>query len=64
MAIDEGCVDMGAFDFGFEKKKNTFCKRMVRVRKMVACLENTDYSSCLKLTVTRGVLGKELGTMN
>ena len=55
---------MGAFDFGFEEKKNTFCKRMVRDRKMVACLENTDYSSSLKLTVTRGVLGKELGTMN
>ena len=41
-----------------------FWKRMVQVRKMEACLENTDYSSCLKLTVTRGVLGKELGTMN
>lgn len=45
-------------------KIHIFWKRMVQVRKMVACLENTDYSSCLKLTVTRGVLGKELATMN
>ena len=53
----------GAFELGLEEEKR-FWKGRLKSKKMGACLENLEYSSCLKLTVTRSVLGKEFRTIN